>query len=297
MSNYCREISIASKEQLFATSPTVNYWILVEYNSEWKENVLKSIGLSDAIKQKLSDMLHFGKFTRLQWIKNDYRANEDLVVFYLIESTRENRNIYRVELHGYEEILNLNTSDILNPKNRSEKPILLVCTHKNYDQCCGRMGYTLYKDIQDDDYFDLWQTTHLGGHRFAANVVILPAGIYYGRVDNSSFYVLKDKYLKNQIALEILRGRAYYDKYTQAAEYYLRRSTGELEMDSHEFQSVNKFDTDSYVVTFSSKRSNKLLEVHIQEIENAIDICPGCNDRKPKAVSQFRLLDIIKSNG
>ena len=61
-------------------------------------------------------------------------------------------------------------------------PILLVCTNGRRDACCALRGRALTLALADEHAERTWECTHLGGHRFAANLVCLPHGIVYGRV-------------------------------------------------------------------------------------------------------------------
>ncbi|MBO0819961.1 MAG: hypothetical protein J2P26_03830 [Nocardiopsaceae bacterium] len=59
----------------------------------------------------------------------------------------------------------------------------LVCTHGRRDRCCARLGGPLARALAPDYRDELWETTHVGGHKFAANLVLLPHGRYYGPCD------------------------------------------------------------------------------------------------------------------
>ncbi len=61
-------------------------------------------------------------------------------------------------------------------------PILLVCTNGKRDACCALRGRALMTALAADHAERTWECTHLGGHRFAGNLVCLPHGIVYGRV-------------------------------------------------------------------------------------------------------------------
>lgn len=65
---------------------------------------------------------------------------------------------------------------------------VLVCTHGSHDVCCGRFGYPLYEELrqryaaESEGKLRVWRTSHLGGHRFAPNLIDLPEGRYWGRM-------------------------------------------------------------------------------------------------------------------
>ncbi len=65
-----------------------------------------------------------------------------------------------------------------------DHPLLVVCTHGKRDRCCAKNGRPLYDALRRETESGwVWQSTHVGGDRFAGNVVVFPQGLYYGRVE------------------------------------------------------------------------------------------------------------------
>jgi hypothetical protein len=73
-----------------------------------------------------------------------------------------------------------------------------------------------------------WESTHVGGDRFAGNLVLFPHGFYFGRVDPSQGPEIVRRYLGGKIASEGFRGRSSEPMPVQAAGVALRL---ELKMD------------------------------------------------------------------
>ncbi|MGN6609855.1 MAG: sucrase ferredoxin, partial [Jatrophihabitans sp.] len=61
-------------------------------------------------------------------------------------------------------------------------PLYLVCAHSTHDACCALRGRNVAAAIEQARPGRVFECTHLGGDRFAANVLVLPAGLLYGRV-------------------------------------------------------------------------------------------------------------------
>jgi hypothetical protein len=68
--------------------------------------------------------------------------------------------------------------------------------------------------------------SHIGGDRFAGNVVAMPHGLYYGRLDPESASRMAVLHHDGRIDLDHLRGRSGYPFAVQAAEIFLRRHLG-----------------------------------------------------------------------
>ncbi len=105
-------------------------------------------------------------------------------------------------------------------------PILLVCTNGKRDACCALRGRALMAALAPDHAERTWECTHLGGHRFAGNLVCLPDGIVYGRVSPADGPRLADAYLDGRLDPALLRGRSPWPAPVQVAEQALRQATG-----------------------------------------------------------------------
>jgi hypothetical protein len=101
--------------------------------------------------------------------------------------------------------------------------MFLVCTNGRRDACCALRGRAVMAALASED---AWECTHLGGHRFAGNLVCLPDGIIYGRVTAADAPRLAAAYHEGRLDLEHLRGRSMLPSSTQVAEIELRRRLG-----------------------------------------------------------------------
>jgi hypothetical protein len=62
------------------------------------------------------------------------------------------------------------------------EPLFLVCAHSKHDACCALRGRPVAAAIAAARPGRVLECSHLGGDRFAANVLVLPAGLLYGQV-------------------------------------------------------------------------------------------------------------------
>jgi hypothetical protein len=84
----------------------------------------------------------------------------------------------------------------------------------------------------------VWETTHLGGDRYSANMVCLPHGLYYGDLGIADGLTAAARYLRGEVWLERFRGRAGVAREAQAAEHFLRSHTGIGTVDAITIMSV-----------------------------------------------------------
>jgi hypothetical protein len=110
------------------------------------------------------------------------------------------------------------------------EPVFLVCAHGRRNACCARFGAPLAAALSARYPGQIWETTHVGGHRFAANLVILPHGLYYGPVGVPEATAAIAAYQRGMITSPRYRGRAGQPKPAQEAEYARLAQTGSLEV-------------------------------------------------------------------
>jgi hypothetical protein len=99
------------------------------------------------------------------------------------------------------------------------EPVLLVCGHGRRNVCCARLGVPLAQALSARYSRQVWETSHVGGHRFAANLVILPHGLYYGPVDTEAAVAAISAYEQGAIVPDRYRGRAGQPQEVQELEH------------------------------------------------------------------------------
>lgn len=105
-------------------------------------------------------------------------------------------------------------------------PLFLVCTNGKRDACCALRGRALVAALAASHPDRVWESTHLGGHRFAGNLVCLPDGIVYGRVSPLDGPRLAALYVDGRLDPALLRGRSAWPAAAQVAEQVLRSQLG-----------------------------------------------------------------------
>lgn len=133
-----------------------------------------------------------------------------------------------IELDAVDDLLDVDLSPLvdghaIDGASPREEALLLVCTHGRHDACCSIRGNQVSRVACAEPGLDAWECSHIGGDRFAANVVVFPHGIYYGRVAPDEVLRLADAYRRGSISLDHYRGRCCYTFPVQAAEYFARR--------------------------------------------------------------------------
>ncbi len=107
----------------------------------------------------------------------------------------------------------------------------LVCTNGARDPCCAIRGPTVAQALERARPGHVYECSHLGGHRFAANVLVLSDGLCFGRLDARTASALADELDAGRLPLDHLRGRTAYEPEQQAAEILVRRELSLVGLD------------------------------------------------------------------
>jgi hypothetical protein len=112
----------------------------------------------------------------------------------------------------------------------TEETLLLVCTHGKHDACCAEKGRPVAAALAEAYPEATWEVSHIGGDRFAGNALVLPDGLYLGRLEPESALAAAADVLAGRLPLDLLRGRSSLPMAVQAAEIALFRHLGESSM-------------------------------------------------------------------
>jgi hypothetical protein len=114
----------------------------------------------------------------------------------------------------------------------SYDPFYLVCTHGRHDTCCAVEGRPVALALAAHRPGAVWECSHVGGDRFAANVVAMPHGLYYGQVTTARAADLVAAHERGEVLPDLLRGRSTAAPAAQAAVAHVRRELGDLAIDA-----------------------------------------------------------------
>ncbi len=222
----CSVASSEAHEPLAGTATdSIDRWILLEVNDPWAPEAIETEVFSQSVKAKLAKWGEEPR-TRLQLVRRPGRVGKrrELIV---VSSVAGKAQTSKAELEAYDDLVNLELSEL---PIAPAAPLWLVCVHGRRDRCCALHGSAVFRAMQSAGV-EAWQTSHLGGHRFAACVLSLPEGFMYGRLRAEHVPALVAAHRARKLEIGFLRGRCSYDRPTQAAEIFLRKRLGTTDMD------------------------------------------------------------------
>jgi hypothetical protein len=235
--SFCSELSRVLDEPMVGTALRVDVWLLLEYRGPWGRLAFEESSLDQAVKDHLSGALAAIPNARLQFIKQDRLNSQDSIAFYVAVSSTQLPHLYALQLDSYDDLLEMDIPSIASGgggENTLQPDLLfLICTNGKRDQCCARYGTPLYQQAKAEHGDSVWQSSHVGTHRFAPNMIALPHGIYYGRVESGEAATIIEKTRAGQLHLDNYRGRSSYSAMQQAGEFLLRSQTGDMKLDAY----------------------------------------------------------------
>lgn len=127
-------------------------------------------------------------------------------------------------------------------------PLLLVCTNAKRDLCCARHGRAIAIELAKDPQWQgrVWESSHLGGHRFAATAAQLPHGWVHGRLTSATAHAVLTQAAAGEAYLPSARGRSSLSPAAQVADYAVRDGHGISGLDATRISATG--DPDEWVV-------------------------------------------------
>jgi hypothetical protein len=291
---FCSVQSSRAEEQAVGTASAGDSWLLLEYPHPWGVKAFQESNLSREIKLHLKAALKSVPRSRLLFIKQDHPPAEFLSLF-VVRSRELDSSVVRYELRNYEQLLELNLASALAGDDEKsaeiwERPLFLVCTHGKRDKCCAKFGFAIYKSVRDfAGDASVWQSSHVGGDRFAANVICFPDGLFYAHVTDEAGQNIVNSYRERKVVLNNFRGRACYPPPIQAAEFFARTESGLSGVSDLKFLSYDAIKPSNWRVRFISTIDAKIHEVYLtgelSEFQNRLT----CHSSESRRVVQYSL--------
>ena len=237
---YCSDLCLASGEPMLGTAAQVDVWLLLEYTPVWRAKAVEDNDLATATKgwidRTVAAVAAKGVKVRVQFIRRPELDTAPTTLF-----VAESGTLRRFQGESYAEIQHLDIDAA--QMDEIHEPRYFVCTNGQRDLCCARYGLPVYTELRALVAGRAWQTTHLGGHRFAPNVLTLPQGAIYGRVFVDDVPEFTTMIENGELSTRHLRGRSAYPPQAQVAETLVDGNLASVEDGAVTFETAAGFAT------------------------------------------------------
>ncbi|GAA5012502.1 sucrase ferredoxin [Kitasatospora paranensis] len=236
----CTTLSRELTEPLAATAATAATWLLVEQSGPWGAKALVESHLDTAVGRAL-ETAAAGTGVRVALIRSPGRHADAQAAPHevIVAHTAPGRSwVRRTAVTDPAELLALDLAALGAGEHgglgteHTGGPVALVCTNGRRDRCCALLGRPLAAELAAAGHGEVWEVTHLGGHRFSPTMLVLPYGYAYGRLSGASAKEVLASTAAGHTVPEFSRGRSCWQRPGQAAEHAVRLATGETAADA-----------------------------------------------------------------
>lgn len=290
---FCSLASRAEGEDLYGTAPLVKSALMVEWPGPWTRRGFDDLEVATAFKA--SAQTHEALLPmKVLLVRRAWRTDTPLrVTLSKIDVAKPYSKSWSFSSQAgmikfLPSILTATQPDV----EDSTEQFYLVCTHGKRDKCCAKFGQRIANALIPR-HSNVFASAHVGGDRFAANLVCLPYGLYYGRLDLAAAERVIEAHGEGRLVLEHLRGRCSYPFVVQAAEYHLRRFLNDdVHMTSLAFVERLTIGPNTSVVRFEHMPSSRSFEVTVERGQSKFRVPATCSSKTTRTVPQHILRGI-----
>lgn len=232
----CATVARAVGDEPLGTAPLMRSWVLIEHPLAWPADAHKRLPgllLAPRRAERLRE-LSGDAGMRPMLIRRVGRRSADPGRTVLVGSASGSDGGGWVERIRYDDLAEPIDVDLdavaAGERGHGEPvsgPVFLACTHGTRDLCCATFGRPIAASLAAAYPDRVWESSHQGGHRFAANLLVLPHGVAYGRMDPGDAARAADAAFADEMLVDgHVRGSTLVDGPAQAAELAVRRELG-----------------------------------------------------------------------
>lgn len=274
-------------DPLWASAPPVHHWLLVEQPGPWGAQQVPDSALPAEVKAALVARAARAR-ARLLLIRRPGRTPPGPRRWAFADSRPGRERIWWSEFSDPAELVDL---DLAAPRGEpSSDPVYLVCAHGGHDACCAIRGRPVAAALAAVRPGRAWECSHVGGDRYAANLVVLPHGLYYGQVTATGAPALVEANEAGLLDLARLRGRSALPAPAQAAQHFARLRAGERGVDSYPPRAVERVGHEVWDVDLDGPGGP--VRARVRAVFHRSDSPLTCSATTPGPVREFELIDL-----
>ena len=296
----CATLSRALTEPLHGTASRVRGWALLEQPGPWGREAVTESRLDPDLARALHRAAEAAHL-RLLLIRRPGRGASQPRTCFVAHTSRRGRWLERRRLDDPAELLELDMARVVAGERpgfgeEATEPVYLACTNGRHDRCCATYGRPLALALQASHGELVWESSHVGGDRFAGNLVCLPDGHYFGRVGPADAERVVGLYRKGTIDLDHWRGCCIDPPVVQAAEWFARHRTGLANFDDLVLDGRGRLAGGVDAVRFRLPDGARL-RVVLRATRDADPRPLTCHSTHPESPLVFSLLELAADPG
>lgn len=233
----------AQAEPLAGSAEFKRIYLVIEQPGPWGNDALEESSLPSGFGKDLKEQVNFPEvgifLARRTDVAQQERRTTNRRRFWLAFTSPGGVRMRSGSLDNITDVLRWDWPSIIRGElpavgRRSADPVLFICTNGKKDQCCAVHARKIVDELRPNPELtgQIYEASHVGGHRFAPTGVLLPFGVMVGRLTTDSVVsILNDAWAGN-IDPHNLRGRTSQPPFAQLAEIEVRKLTGIKQIDA-----------------------------------------------------------------
>ncbi len=267
---------------LLASAPPAERWLLIESRAPWPRIALTAL-TSSGLAEEVTRLCRSAGI-RPVLIRRHGRIDPTTPRRWaLVDSRPGHESIRWGDLPTDEHLLEVLAGTA--SSTPSTEPIYLVCTHGRHDTCCAIRGRPAAAALSAAYPDRTWECSHIGGDRFAANLVFLPHSLFYGHVPQSRAVELAAEYDKGLVVPDLLRGSGALTPPAQAAQHFARQAGLSLAVDALIPLKIHELSANHWEVDLDNSGTPYAVEITATQI--TINSPMTCTAHAPGHIRQF----------
>lgn len=295
----CAVASSQRSEPLFATASQVRRWLLVEVRGSWGRDAVADTDLARHVDDEWRTRMR-SDGVRVVAIRRDLeRTAVRAVRMFSVETghgPKQSGVTWSRDVASLADVpratdpLPTGANDALGWTRHAE-PLVLVCTNGRHDSCCATFGRPVVRLLRESAHGEsVWECSHIGGDRFAGNIVILPDGLYFGRCAPADGLGIVDAYHRGHLDLGHYRGRSTLGFTHQAAEYFTRRELHLVDIDA--VRAVRRIGDPASGTFEVDVASDETVAVTLRRSMRAAPTALTCTGRTDLSLPSYELVEL-----
>lgn len=232
----CSLAALGVGEELAGTAPVARAWIVLEHPGPWGRDALLEADLPDDVRALLLQAKGLGIGVLLA--RHPDRTAADVAAgrhLWVARSAAGGMRLRHAVLPDWSGLARCDADGLAAGAlpaigQAQEAPLLLVCTHGKRDQCCSVNGRALlgalHAAASPAQRERIWESSHIGGHRFSPVTLSLPSGTVHGRRGPEQALDVLARHESGHVLPAAMRGRSCFPAPLQAADVAVRTAEG-----------------------------------------------------------------------
>jgi hypothetical protein len=240
------------REPLLGTASRARRWLLVEQAGPWGRDAFDESDLPSEVAAHLHHLARTlpARVLLIRRTGGESTPGTARIVLVGVSGPDGEAWLEQLVVPHVRDLLGLDLTGLSHGSVGGEpvlEPVYLVCTNGKHDACCAEFGLPVARTLSAQLGERVWECSHVGGDRFAGNLVCLPAGVFYGHLDPDTAVTTVAAHEAGRLLVDRCRGRSALSFPAQAAELLVRRELGVQRLDAVRFLAHTSVGSDHRV--------------------------------------------------